>query len=132
MNAMHRPYFRLLSNVLDSVAPSAGEDKPGRSDLPHFATQAAPGENADCLSFHMKNRGLRRPTIRKRRKRPGFHRVLQELSGVLNSDLRQYSCDTPYSAIGMRRQLQLRYSQHASNTILRYPNLGEASGGIAR
>ena len=31
------------------------------------------------------------------------------LSGVLNRDLRQYSCDTPISAIGMRRQLELRY-----------------------
>ena len=31
------------------------------------------------------------------------------LSGVLNRDLRQYSCDTPCSAIGTRRQLELRY-----------------------
>ena len=31
------------------------------------------------------------------------------LSGVLNRDLRQYSCDSPHSPIGARRQLELRY-----------------------
>ena len=31
-------------------------------------------------------------------------------------DLRQYSCDTPYSAIGTRRQLELRYLQEVRGT----------------
>ena len=29
----------------------------------------------------------------------GNHRSKEKLSGVLNRDLRQYSCDTPYGAI---------------------------------
>ena len=47
-----------------SVAPNASQDKAGRSNFPHLAIRATPGENAekteivDVLSFHMKNRGL--------------------------------------------------------------------------
>ena len=54
-----------------SVAPNAGQNKAGQSDFPHFAIQASPGENeenTDCLSFHMKNRGLRMSATRGRGK----------------------------------------------------------------
>ena len=40
-----------------SLALKAGQDKAGRSDLPHLAMQTAPGkntENADCLSSPQK------------------------------------------------------------------------------
>ena len=42
-------------------------------------------------------------------KKHGKEGQASALSGVLSRDLRQYSCDTPYSAIGTRPQLELRY-----------------------
>ena len=47
----------------NSIAPNAGQDKAGRSDVPHVAIRGARGENAenaDHLSSHTKNWGLRR------------------------------------------------------------------------
>ena len=58
--------------------------------------------------------------------------VVNELSVVLDRDLRQHSHNTPYSAIETRQQLELLYWQHASNIILRYPNLGGPWRGTAR
>ena len=60
----HMPNFPLKvrrtfgTSLSLSVAPHASQDKAGRLNFPHFAIQAAPGENAenvdeaDCLCFH--------------------------------------------------------------------------------
>ena len=70
VEAVSTPTTREREREREGVAPNAGQDKAGQSEFPHFATQAAPGENAeklDLLSFHAKNRGLTISAARKRR-----------------------------------------------------------------
>ena len=45
-NSITYDLFRSLS-----LAPNAGQDKAGRLDFPHFAIQAARGENAENAAF---------------------------------------------------------------------------------
>ena len=67
-----------------SIAPNAGQDKAGRSDFPQFAIRGARGENAenvDRLSFHTKNRDVRKSAAQKRGKFGKFRGFEKGLAG---------------------------------------------------
>ena len=53
-------------SVISSAAPNAGQHKAGRSDFPHFAIRAAPGENAENAIFSLSTQkmGLKKSATR--------------------------------------------------------------------